>query len=259
MDILVNMVGLRRRDPDGASAGAERLEGDRRISILQRRTQWSPREPCWTPHPAYRCARLRTSLIWTSGSREKISCIPALISSTTVLAKPSLRRKWERRTSSPKPAPARGCDRHSLRVTGLECTVYMGAIDAARQRPNVERMKLLGAKIELVHSGQKTLKDAVNEALRTWVGQPEESHYILGSAWVPTPSLPWWRISKRSSARKPSPDAEGDRRTPRLAVACVGGGSNAIGPFGLCRRFFGQTYWREAGGRSLSLATRGAL
>lgn len=70
---------------------------------------------------------------------------------------------------------------------GLECVVYMGARDAERQAPNVRRMELLGAKIELVHSGSQTLKDAVDEAMRAWVEDPEGSHYVLGSALGPHP------------------------------------------------------------------------
>ena len=71
-------------------------------------------------------------------------------------------------------------------LLGLECVVYMGALDVERQRPNVERMRLLGARVVPVESGQRTLKDAVNEAMRAWVGDPE-AHYLLGSALGPHP------------------------------------------------------------------------
>jgi len=138
-------------------------------------------------------------------------------------------------------------------LLGLECTVYMGAVDAARQRPNVERMKLLGANIELVHSGQKTLKDAVNEALRTWVGEPEESHYVLGSVLGPHPfpsMVAHFQEVIGKEARAQILEARGS--LPDWAVACVGGGSNAIGLF---RAFIPdesvQLVGVEAGGTSL--------
>jgi tryptophan synthase beta chain len=116
-------------------------------------------------------------------------------------------------------------------LLGLECTVYMGARDAKRQAPNVDRMQLLGAKIELVHSGSATLKDAVNEALRQWTADPS-SHYLLGSALGPHPFpsiVAGYQevIGKEARAQCLAQLA----RLPDLAVACVGGGSNSIGLF----------------------------
>lgn len=115
---------------------------------------------------------------------------------------------------------------------GLECVVYMGAVDAARQAPNVQRMRLLGAQVELVHSGSKTLKDAVDEAMRAWVEDPMGSHYVLGSALGPHP-FPRIVADFQSvigrEAREQMLSQKGS--LPDQVVACVGGGSNAIGIF----------------------------
>lgn len=116
-------------------------------------------------------------------------------------------------------------------LLGLECVVYMGAVDAARQAPNVERMRLLGAEVRLVEGGQATLKDAINEALRDWVGDPA-SHYVLGSALGPHPfpaMVASFHAVIGKEAREQVLAARG--ALPDLAVACVGGGSNAIGLF----------------------------
>ena len=139
-------------------------------------------------------------------------------------------------------------------LLGMECVVYMGAVDAARQQPNVQRMKLLGATVELVHSGQKTLKDAVNEALRAWVEDPLGTHYILGSVLGPHP-FPSLVASFHEiigqEAREQMLEQAG--KLPDAAVACVGGGSNAIGLF---RAFIPDEQVRlvgvEAGGTGLA-------
>ena len=115
-------------------------------------------------------------------------------------------------------------------LLGMECKVYMGAVDVERQALNVFRMKLLGSEVEAVHSGSRTLKDAVNEAMRDWVATVETSHYCLGSVMGPHP-YPWMvREFHRvlgEEARVQSIELWGD--VPDVAVACVGGGSNAIG------------------------------
>lgn len=115
---------------------------------------------------------------------------------------------------------------------GLECKVYMGAVDVERQALNVFRMKLLGAEVEEVHSGSRTLKDAVNEALRDWVATVGNTHYCLGSVMGPHP-YPWMvRQFQRvigDEAREQCIAITG--ADPDLVVACVGGGSNAIGLF----------------------------
>ena len=117
-------------------------------------------------------------------------------------------------------------------LMGMECKVYMGAVDVERQALNVFRMKLLGSEVEAVHSGSRTLKDAVNEAMRDWVATVETTHYCLGSVMGPHP-YPWMvREFQRvvgDEARAQCIELLGD--VPDVAVACVGGGSNAIGLF----------------------------
>ena len=117
-------------------------------------------------------------------------------------------------------------------LMGLECKVYMGAVDVQRQALNVFRMKLLGAEVEAVHSGSRTLKDAVNEAMRDWVASVESTHYCLGSVMGPHP-YPWMvREFHRvigNEAFAQCQERIGD--VPDVVVACVGGGSNAIGIF----------------------------
>ncbi len=117
-------------------------------------------------------------------------------------------------------------------MLGMECTVFMGAEDVRRQSLNVFRMKLLGAKVEVVESGSKTLKDAMNEAIRGWVTHVRDTYYLIGSAAGPHP-YPWLVREFQSvigkEARAQILQQEG--RLPDIAVACVGGGSNAIGLF----------------------------
>ncbi|MBL1228311.1 tryptophan synthase subunit beta [Enterococcus sp. BWB1-3] len=115
---------------------------------------------------------------------------------------------------------------------GMECTVFMGAVDAARQSLNVFRMELLGTKVESVTSGSKTLKDAVNEALRYWVANVEDTHYVMGSVLGPHPFPEIVRDYQSvigQEARRQILDVEG--KLPDAVVACVGGGSNAMGIF----------------------------
>jgi len=117
-------------------------------------------------------------------------------------------------------------------LMGLDCKVYMGAVDVERQALNVFRMQLLGAEVEAVHSGSRTLKDAVNEAMRDWVATVGDTHYCLGSVMGPHP-YPWMvREFHRvigTEANRQCRDLLGD--VPDVVVACVGGGSNAIGIF----------------------------
>jgi tryptophan synthase beta chain len=117
-------------------------------------------------------------------------------------------------------------------LLGLECKVYMGAVDVARQELNVFRMRLLGSEVEAVDSGSRTLKDAVNEAMRDWVATVGDTHYCLGSVMGPHP-YPWM---VREFHRVVGDEAREQCRTmtgadPDVVVACVGGGSNAIGIF----------------------------
>jgi tryptophan synthase beta chain len=115
---------------------------------------------------------------------------------------------------------------------GLPCVIYMGEVDIERQKPNVFRMRLLGAEVRAVTSGSRTLKDAMNEALRDWVANPYDTFYIIGSAAGPHPYPAMVRDFQTvigSETRAQMLEREG--RLPDTVVACVGGGSNAIGMF----------------------------
>jgi tryptophan synthase beta chain len=117
-------------------------------------------------------------------------------------------------------------------LLGLECVVYMGSVDIARQEPNVFRMKLLGAEVRPVESGTKTLKDAINEAIRDWVTNVRDTHYLLGSALGPHPYPTIVREFQSVIGREAREQMLMDAgRLPNTVIACVGGGSNAIGVF----------------------------
>jgi tryptophan synthase beta chain len=115
---------------------------------------------------------------------------------------------------------------------GLECCIYMGAEDMERQFPNVQRMRMLGAEIRAVHSGTKTLKDATNEALRDWLTNVSDTHYIIGSVVGPHPFptivRDFQKIIGEETLRQLE---EQEGQLPDFLLACVGGGSNAIGMF----------------------------
>ena len=118
---------------------------------------------------------------------------------------------------------------------GLECIVYMGSEDVKRQSPNVYRMHLLGAKVVPVESGSKTLKDALNEALRDWVTNVENTFYIIGTVAGPAPYPAMVRDFQRvigDECLQQMPEFLGAGRQPDAVVACVGGGSNAMGKIG---------------------------
>jgi len=143
---------------------------------------------------------------------------------------------------------------------GLECVVYMGAVDMDRQKLNVFRMELCGAEVRGVESGQKTLKDAVNEAMRDWVTNVRDTHYILGSALGAHPYPMMVRDFHRvigQETREQILEKEG--RLPDEMIACVGGGSNAIGLF---YEFLDEPDIRlvgvEAGGRGIKLGEHAA-
>ena len=131
-----------------------------------------------------------------------------------------------------------GAGQHGVAVAtvcahmGLECIVYMGVEDIRRQAPNVFRMKLLGAMVEPVTSGSQTLKDAINEAIRDWVTNVETTHYIIGSVVGPHPYPVLVRDFQSVIGREAKEQMlEATGRLPDMAVACVGGGSNAMGLF----------------------------
>lgn len=118
-------------------------------------------------------------------------------------------------------------------LMGMECVIYMGEVDMARQRPNVERMKILGAQVQPATSGSKTLKDATNEAMRHWINNPEDTHYIIGSVVGPHPypdMVARFQSVISEEITNQLQELEG-RNTPDHVIACVGGGSNAAGAF----------------------------
>jgi tryptophan synthase beta chain len=164
-----------------------------------------------------------------------------------------------KRMGKPRIVAETGAGQHGVATAavcaklGLECVVYMGEIDVERQALNVFRMKLMGAEVRPVGSGSRTLKDAINEAIRDWVTNVGETHYLLGSAVGPAP---YPRIVRDfqsvigKEAREQVSDATG--KLPDCVVACVGGGSNAIGIFHPMARDEGvRLVGVEAAGRGL--------
>jgi len=143
---------------------------------------------------------------------------------------------------------------------GMECVIYMGAVDMERQALNVTRMRLLGAEVRAVYAGQATLKEAVNEAMRDWVTNVADTHYILGSALGshPYPMMvrDFHRVIGLEARRQ---ILERENRLPDLLIACVGGGSNSIGLF---HPFLGDASVKmtgvEAGGRGISAGEHAA-
>ncbi len=144
-------------------------------------------------------------------------------------------------------------------LLGMECVVYMGKKDMERQEPNVKRMKLLGANVIKVEKGSMTLKSAINEALRDWVKNVKTTHYLLGSAVGPHPFpliVKYFQSVIGKEARKQILNQEG--RLPDSVVACVGGGSNAIGIFSGFVKDNVELIGVEAGGESLELGKHSA-
>lgn len=145
-------------------------------------------------------------------------------------------------------------------LLGLECVVYMGSVDMARQQPNVQRMRLLGAEVCAVESGSCTLKDAVNEAIRDWVGNVGGTYYLLGSALGPHPYPAMVRDFQSVIGR----EARGQilaqaGRLPDECIACVGGGSNAIGLFSAFLDYTGvRLVGVEAGGEGVQTGKHAA-
>jgi tryptophan synthase beta chain len=139
-------------------------------------------------------------------------------------------------------------------LLGLECVIYMGTTDIARQQPNVLRMRLLGAEVRPVDSGSRTLKDAINEAIRDWVTNVRSAYYLLGSALGPHPYPTMVRDFQSvigQEARVQILEQAG--RLPDLCIACVGGGSNSIGLFQAFRADSGvRLLGVEAGGRGIA-------
>jgi tryptophan synthase beta chain len=171
-----------------------------------------------------------------------------------------------RRMGKPRVIAETGAGQHGVATAtvcalfGLDCTVYMGEEDMRRQRLNVFRMRLLGAKVTGVSAGSKTLKDATSEAMRDWVTNVATTYYLLGSALGPHPYPMMVRDFHRVIGDEVQKQArEQIGKLPDVLIACVGGGSNAIGLF---YPFFGDASVKmigvEAGGRSLRLGEHAA-
>ena len=143
-----------------------------------------------------------------------------------------------RRMRKPRVIAETGAGQHGVAAAtacallGLECIVYMGTEDMRRQQPNVQRMRLLGAEVVPVEAGARTLKEAVSEAIRDWVTNVETTHYVIGSCVGPAPYPALVRdLQRRIGDEARAQLLERGGRLPDRAIACVGGGSNAIGTF----------------------------
>jgi tryptophan synthase beta chain len=156
-----------------------------------------------------------------------------------------------RRMGKPRVIAETGAGQHGVATAAaaaryqLECTVYMGVEDARRQHLNVQRMRLLGAEVREVDAGSRTLKDAINEAMRDWVTRVRDTHYVLGSVLGPHPFPTMVRDFHRVIGREAR--AQFERQAgglPDVLVACVGGGSNSIGLF---HEFLGDRAVRKVG------------
>jgi tryptophan synthase beta chain len=171
-----------------------------------------------------------------------------------------------RRMGKPRVIAETGAGQHGVATAtacallGLECVVFMGTEDMRRQRPNVERMRLLGAEVSPVEAGARTLKEAVSAAIRDWVANVDTTHYVIGSAVGPAPYPALVRDLQRvigDEAREQALAAEG--ALPARVIACVGGGSNAIGSFYAFLDDSGvELIGVEAGGEGLEGGRHGA-
>jgi tryptophan synthase beta chain len=170
------------------------------------------------------------------------------------------------RMGKPRVVAETGAGQHGVAAAtacallGLECVVYMGTEDMRRQRPNVDRMRLLGAEVAAVEAGARTLKEAVSEAIRDWVATSDTTHYLIGSSVGPAPFPAVVRDLQRvigDEARGQLLAARG--RLPDRVIACVGGGSNAIGTFAAFVDDAGvELVGVEAGGEGLDSERHGA-
>lgn len=144
-------------------------------------------------------------------------------------------------------------------LLGLKCTIYMGSEDMKRQALNVFRMKLLGAEVREVSSGSRTLKDAINEALRDWTTNVRNTHYVLGTVFGPHPYpelVKYFQSVIGREAKRQILEAEG--RLPEMLIACVGGGSNAMGLFSAFLKDNVKMIGVEAGGKGIETGLHAA-
>ena len=202
---------------------------------FQRELEYYLREFCGRPTPLYLAERLTREL---GGAKIYLKREDLLHTGAHKINNAMGQILLARRMGKTRIIAETGAGQHGVATAtvaamfGLKCVIYMGEVDCARQSLNVFRMKMLGAEVVPVTAGQKTLKEAVNEAMRDWVTNVRSTHYILGTAYGAHPYPVMVRNFQRvigDEARRQILEHEG--RLPDLLVACVGGGSNAIGLF----------------------------
>ena len=202
---------------------------------FQKELQYYLREFCGRPTPLYLAERLTREL---GGPRIYLKREDLLHTGAHKINNAMGQILLARRMNKTRIIAETGAGQHGVATAtvsamfGLKCVIYMGEVDCARQALNVYRMKMLGAEVVPVTAGQKTLKEAVNEAMRDWVTNVRSTHYILGTAYGAHP----YPLMVRNFQRVIGDEArrqvlEKEKRLPDLLVACVGGGSNAIGLF----------------------------
>jgi tryptophan synthase beta chain len=202
---------------------------------FQRELQYYLREFCGRPTPLYFAERLTREL---GGAKIYLKREDLLHTGAHKINNAMGQILLARRMGKTRIIAETGAGQHGVATAtvsamfGLKCVIYMGEVDCARQELNVYRMKMLGAEVVSVTAGQKTLKEAVNEAMRDWVTNVRSTHYILGTAYGAHP----YPVMVRNFQRVIGDEArrqilEQEERLPDLLLACVGGGSNAIGLF----------------------------
>jgi tryptophan synthase beta chain len=202
---------------------------------FQRELEYYLREFCGRPTPLYFAERLTRDL---GGAKIYLKREDLLHTGAHKINNAIGQVLLARRMGKTRIIAETGAGQHGVATAtvaamfGLSCVIYMGAVDCDRQRLNVYRMRMLGAEVVPVHAGQKTLKEAVNEAMRDWVTNVRSTHYILGTAYGAHP----YPVMVRNFQRVIGDEArrqvlEKEKRLPDLLIACVGGGSNAIGLF----------------------------
>jgi len=202
---------------------------------FQRELQYYLREFCGRPTPLYFAERLTREL---GGAKIYLKREDLLHTGAHKINNAMGQILLARRMGKTRIIAETGAGQHGVATAtvsamfGLKCVIYMGEVDCARQELNVFRMKMLGAEVVSVTAGQKTLKEAVNEAMRDWVTNVRSTHYILGTAYGAHP----YPVMVRNFQRIIGDEArrqilEQEERLPDLLIACVGGGSNAIGLF----------------------------
>jgi tryptophan synthase beta chain len=202
---------------------------------FQRELQYYLREFCGRPTPLYFAERLTKEL---GGAKIYLKREDLLHTGAHKINNAIGQILLARRMGKTRIIAETGAGQHGVATAtvsamfGLKCVIYMGSVDCERQALNVFRMKMLGAEVVPVHAGQKTLKEAVNEAMRDWVTNVRTTHYILGTAYGAHP----YPVMVRNFQRVIGDEArrqilEKEERLPDLLIACVGGGSNAIGLF----------------------------